>query len=51
VFLCGIGVHVLIHVGLITGQTAGPAVIGSCLGGSFGAVCFAIDIPFQRTLR
>ena len=29
VFLCGLGMHVLTHVGLITGQTAGIAVIVS----------------------
>ena len=47
VFLCGIGLHVLTHVGLITGQTAGLAVIISYLTGwSFGAVFFVINIPF-----
>ena len=47
VFMCGLGVHVLTHVGLITGQTAGLAVIISYLTGwSFGAVFFVINIPF-----
>ena len=47
VFLCGIGVHVLTHIGLITGQTAGLAVIISYLTGwSFGLVFFVINIPF-----
>jgi uncharacterized membrane-anchored protein YitT (DUF2179 family) len=47
VFLCSIGLHVLTHLGLITGQTAGLAVIISYLTGwSFGAVFFVINIPF-----
>lgn len=47
VFLCGIGVHLLTHVGLITGQTAGLAVITSYLTGwSFGLVFFVINLPF-----
>jgi len=47
VFLCGIGLHVLTHVGLITGQTAGLAVILSYLTGwSFGVVFFVINLPF-----
>ncbi|TMM54586.1 YitT family protein [Sulfitobacter sabulilitoris] len=47
VFLCGLGIHVLTHVGLITGQTAGLAVIVSYLTGySFGAVFFVINLPF-----
>ncbi len=47
IFLCGVGLHVLTHVGLITGQTAGVAVIISYLTGwSFGAVFFAINLPF-----
>ncbi|WP_102108150.1 YitT family protein [Oceaniglobus roseus] len=47
IFLCGLGVHVLTSVGLITGQTAGLAVILSYLTGwSFGAVFFVINIPF-----
>lgn len=47
IFLCGIGIHVLTHAGLITGQTAGIAVILSYLSGwSFGTVFFAINLPF-----
>jgi uncharacterized membrane-anchored protein YitT (DUF2179 family) len=47
VFLCGLGMHVLTHVGLITGQTAGIAVIISYLSGwPFGVVFFVINLPF-----
>ena len=47
VFLAGIGVHLLTTLGLITGQTAGVAVILSYLTGySFGLVFFLINIPF-----
>ena len=47
VFLCGLGMHVLTHVGLITGQTAGIAVIICYLSGwSFGAVFFVVNLPF-----
>ncbi|MBQ0805913.1 MULTISPECIES: YitT family protein [unclassified Sulfitobacter] len=47
VFLCGLGIHVLTSVGLITGQTAGLAVIIAYLTGtSFGVVFFAINLPF-----
>lgn len=47
VFMCGLGVHLLTHVGLITGQTAGIAVIISYLTGwSFGQVFFLINLPF-----
>lgn len=47
VFLCGLGMHVLTHAGLITGQTAGIAVIISYLSGwSFGAVFFVVNLPF-----
>lgn len=47
VFACSIGLHVLTQVGLITGQTAGIAVIISYLTSwSFGAVFFAINLPF-----
>lgn len=47
VFLCGVGMHVLTHVGLITGQTAGIAVIISYLSGwSFGTVFFLVNLPF-----
>lgn len=47
VFLCGLGMHVLTHLGLITGQTAGIAVIISYLSGwAFGPVFFVINLPF-----
>ncbi|MDB4245914.1 YitT family protein [bacterium] len=47
VFLAGISVHLLTTVGLITGQTAGIAVIISYLSGySFGLVFFLVNIPF-----
>ncbi|WP_099823164.1 YitT family protein [Oceaniglobus indicus] len=47
VFLCGLGLHILTHIGLITGQTAGMAVIVSYLTGwSFGPVFFVINLPF-----
>lgn len=47
VFLCALAVQVLTFSGLITGQTAGIAVILSYLTGwSFGVVFFLINIPF-----
>ncbi|QBF31796.1 YitT family protein [Thalassococcus sp. S3] len=47
IFMCGLGLHVLTHVGLITGQTAGIAVILSYLTGwSFGVLFFLINLPF-----
>ncbi len=47
VFLCSLGLQFLTHAGLITGQTAGIAVILSYLTGwGFGAVFFAINLPF-----
>ena len=47
VFLCGLGLHLLTTVGLITGQTAGLAVIASYLSGfSFGTCFFVINLPF-----
>lgn len=47
VFLCGLGMHVLTSVGLITGQTAGLAVIITYLTDiPFGVVFFAINLPF-----
>ncbi|PSK82911.1 uncharacterized membrane-anchored protein YitT (DUF2179 family) [Limimaricola soesokkakensis] len=47
IFACSIGLHVLTQVGLITGQTAGVAVIISYLTSwSFGAVFFVINLPF-----
>jgi len=45
--MCALGVQFLTHLGLITGQTAGLAVLLSYLGNwSFGAVFFVVNIPF-----
>ncbi len=45
--LCALGVEFLRHAGLITGQTAGLGVLLSYVTSwSFGAVFFAINIPF-----
>lgn len=47
VFLCGFGLQLLTSAGLITGQTAGVAVIIAYLSGySFGVVFFVINLPF-----
>lgn len=47
VFLCALALQFLTFSGLITGQTAGIAVILSYVTGwSFGAVFFVINIPF-----
>ena len=47
ILLAAIGLHLLTTVGLITGQTAGVAVIASYLTGySFGVVFFVINLPF-----
>jgi uncharacterized membrane-anchored protein YitT (DUF2179 family) len=47
VFLCALSLQFLTHAGLITGQTAGIAVILSYLTGwSFGIVFFVINLPF-----
>jgi len=47
VFLSGLGVHVLTHLGLITGQTAGLAVLlAYATGMSFGLTFFLINLPF-----
>lgn len=47
VFLCAVALHVLTYLGLITGQTAGIAVILSYLTGwAFGPVFFVINLPF-----
>jgi uncharacterized membrane-anchored protein YitT (DUF2179 family) len=47
IFLAAIGLNILTAVGLITGQTAGIAVIISYLSGySFGLVFFAVNLPF-----
>lgn len=45
--MCALGVTFLTHLGLITGQTAGLAVLGSYLSGwSFGAIFFVVNLPF-----
>jgi uncharacterized membrane-anchored protein YitT (DUF2179 family) len=47
VLLCALGMTLLTHVGLITGQTAGIAVILSYLTGwSFGLWFFLVNLPF-----
>lgn len=45
--MAAFGVAILTHLGLITGQTAGLAVLLSYLTGwPFGAVFFAVNLPF-----
>lgn len=45
--MCALGVTFLTHLGLITGQTAGLAVLASYVTGwSFGAVFFIVNLPF-----
>lgn len=45
--MCALGVTFLTHLGLITGQTAGLAVLGSYLTGwSFGMIFFVVNLPF-----
>lgn len=47
VFLSGLGIHILTHLGLITGQTAGVAVLISYVTGwSFGFAFFVVNLPF-----
>lgn len=47
IFLCSLGVHILTNVGLVTGQTAGVAVILSYVTGySFGVTFFLVNLPF-----
>lgn len=47
VFFCAVSLHMLTNLGLITGQTAGLAVIITYMKGwAFGAVFFVINIPF-----
>ncbi|MFB2531829.1 YitT family protein [Paracoccus sp. p4-l81] len=46
-FMAAFGVTVLTHLGLITGQTAGLAILITYLTGwGFGPVFFVINIPF-----
>lgn len=45
--MCGFGIQILASAGLVTGQTAGLAVLLSyATGFSFGAIFFAINLPF-----
>lgn len=45
--LCGFGIHILASAGLVTGQTAGLAVLLSYATGlGFGAIFFVINLPF-----
>ncbi len=45
--MCALGIVMLTHLGLITGQTAGLAVLISYVTGwSFGAVFFVLNLPF-----
>ncbi|TNC67559.1 YitT family protein [Rubellimicrobium roseum] len=45
--MAAVGVTILTHLGLITGQTAGLAVLLSYMMGlPFGAVFFALNLPF-----
>ncbi|MBJ3763029.1 YitT family protein [Maribius pontilimi] len=46
-FMCALGLQFLTFLGLVTGQTAGLAVIVSYLTGwPFGAVFFVVNLPF-----
>lgn len=45
--MCALSVQFLLHLQLITGQTAGLAVLGSYLtGASFGLIFFLVNLPF-----
>lgn len=45
--MCALGIQFLTHAGLVTGQTAGLAVLISYLSGwSFGVVFFVVNLPF-----
>ncbi len=45
--MCGFGVHLLTAAGLVTGQTAGLAVLISyATGWAFGPVFFVVNLPF-----
>ena len=47
VFLCAAGLHILTDAALLTGQTAGIAVILSYVSGwAFGPIFFVINLPF-----
>ncbi|NBD31133.1 MAG: YitT family protein [Alphaproteobacteria bacterium] len=45
--MCALGITMLTHLGLITGQTAGLAVLLSYVTGwSFGPIFFVLNLPF-----
>jgi uncharacterized membrane-anchored protein YitT (DUF2179 family) len=45
--MAAVGIVILTHLGLVTGQTAGLAILISYMTGwSFGAVFFAVNLPF-----
>lgn len=47
VLLCGVGLTILAHLGLMTGQTAGVAVlVAHFTGWSFGLSFFVVNLPF-----
>lgn len=47
ILLCTVGLTFLSHLGLVTGQTAGLALIISYVSGvSFGIIFFVINLPF-----
>ena len=47
IVMCSLGLVILTHLGLMTGQTAGAAVLVSYLTGySFGLCFFVINLPF-----
>ncbi len=47
ILLCGFGITILGHLGFMTGQTAGIALILSYVTGyGFGVVFFVINLPF-----
>ncbi len=47
VFFCALGLQFLTHLGFLTGQTAGLALIIAYLTGwPFGAVFFVVNLPF-----
>ena len=47
ILLCGFGITILGHLGFMTGQTAGIALILSYVTGyGFGVVFFVINVPF-----
>ncbi|MDZ7904812.1 MAG: YitT family protein [Cypionkella sp.] len=46
-FMAGFGIIILSHLGLVTGQTAGLALLISyATGWAFGPVFFAVNLPF-----